>query len=60
MDPLDIFISELLKNLDAQIDLNNQGQILMKFLDTHYGFINPDKKINVAVYCFECEYLTTK
>jgi len=60
MDPLDIFISELLKNLDAQIDLNNQGEILMKFLDTHYGFINPDKKINVAVYCFECEYLTTK
>lgn len=60
MDPLDIFISELLKNLDAQIDLNNQGQMLMKFLDTHYGFINPDKKINVAVYCFECEYLTTK
>ena len=60
MDPLDIFISELLKNLDAQIDLNNQGQMLMKFLDTHYGFINPDKEINVAVYCFECEYLTTK
>ena len=60
MDPFDIFITELLKNLDAKIDLNNQGQMLIKFLNTHYGFINPNKKINVAVYCFECEYIATK
>ena len=55
-----MFITELLKNLDVKIDLNNQGQMLIKFLNTHYGFINPNKKINVAVYCFECEYIATK
>ncbi len=60
MDPLDIFIAELLKNIDTKIDFNNQGQMLIKLFNTHYGFINPDKKINTAVYCFECEYLVTK
>ena len=60
MDPFDMFITELLKNLDVKIDLNNQGQMLIKFLNTHYGFINPNKKINVAVYCFECEFIATK
>ena len=60
MDPFDIFLEELLNNLDAKIDINEQGKMLIKFLNTNYSFINPDKKINTAVYCFECEYLTTR
>ncbi len=61
MDPFDVFLAELLKNVDAKINIdNNKGRMLIKFLNTHYSFINPDKKINTAVYCFECEYIATK
>ena len=60
MDPLDLFISELLNGLGAKIDVSSEIKMLAKLIDTKYKFINPEKKINTAVYCFECEYFTSE
>jgi hypothetical protein len=58
MDPLDLFISELLNGLGAKVDVGSEIKMLAKFIDTKYKFINPEKKINTVIYCFECEYFT--
>ena len=60
MDPLDLFISELLSGLGAKVDVGSEIKMLAKFIDTKYKFINPEKKINTAVYCFECEYFISE
>lgn len=60
MDPFDIFINELLNNFGANINLSSEIKMLGKFIETKYKFINPEKKINTAIYCFECEYFSTK
>ena len=60
MDPFDIFINELLNNFGANINLSSEIKMLGKFIETKYKFINPEKKINTAIYCFECEYFSSK
>jgi protease-4 len=60
MDPLDLFISELLNGLGAKINVSSEIKMLAKLIDTKYKFINPEKKINTAIYCFECEYFTSE
>lgn len=60
MDPLDLFISELLNGLGAKINMSSEIKMLAKLIDTKYKFINPEKKINTAIYCFECEYFTSE
>ena len=60
MDPFDIFINELLNNFGANINLSSEIKMLGKFIETKYKFINPEKKINTTIYCFECEYFSTK
>jgi protease-4 len=60
MDPFDIFINELLNNFGANINLSSEIKMLGKFIETKYKFINPEKKISTAIYCFECEYFSSK
>tara|TARA_B100001175_G_scaffold57470_1_gene46392 strand:- start:242 stop:2080 length:1839 start_codon:yes stop_codon:yes gene_type:complete len=60
MDPFDIFINELLNNFGANINLSSEIKMLGKFIETKYKFVNPEKKINTAIYCFECEYFSSK
>ena len=60
MDPFEIFLNELLDNLDSKIDINSDFQALAKLFNAQYKFIDPSKKINTAVYCFECEYFNSQ
>ena len=60
LDPFEMFIAELLKNLDVNINISNHGKMLLNFLNKQYNFIDTNKDINVALYCFECEYLYSK
>ena len=60
LDPFEMFIAELLKNLDVNINISNHGKMLLNFLNKQYNFIDINKDINVALYCFECEYLYSK
>ena len=60
LDPFEMFIAELLKNLDVNINISNHGKMLLNFLNKQYNFIDTNKDINVALYCFECEYLSSK
>ena len=60
LDPFEMFIAELLKNLDININISNHGKMFLNFLNKQYNFIDTNKNINVALYCFECEYLYSK
>ena len=60
LDPFEMFIAELLKNLDVNINISNHGKMFLNFLNKQYNFIDTNKDINVALYCFECEYLYSK
>ena len=60
LDPFEMFIAELLKNLDVNVNVSNHGKMLLNFLNKQYNFIDTNKDINVALYCFECEYLSSK
>ena len=31
-----------------------------KIIDSNYKFIDLNKKINTAIYCFECEYISSQ
>ena len=60
MDPFEIFLNELIDNFGGKLKLSNEARIFSKIINSQYKFINPDKKINIAIYCFECEYFNTK
>ena len=60
MDPFEIFLNELIDNFGGKLKLSNEARIFSKIVNSQYKFINPDKKINTAIYCFECEYFNTK
>jgi len=60
MDPFELFLNELLNNLDSRVEINADLQALGEFLDARYKFIDPDVKVNKAVYCFECEYFNSQ
>ena len=60
MDPFDLFINELLNSFGSKISIGSEIKILSKIIDSNYKFINLDKKINTAIYCFECEYFSSE
>ena len=49
-----------INNLDSKFEINKDLQALGEFLDSRYKFIDPDVKVNKAVYCFECEYFNSQ
>jgi len=52
LDPFELFLSELLEGLDVNLGINKN---LINILDTRYKFINPDKDLTIAAYCFACD-----
>ena len=57
LDPIDIFITEILDNFDIKINLSNKAKQLLNLFDSKYEFINNEKNINIAAYCFECDFI---
>ena len=60
MDPFEIFISQLLDNLDMKIDLGRNSKKVFNLINSGYKFIDEDKEINMISYCFDCEYFFPK
>jgi len=54
MEPLDVFISQILENVSIDINIDPRLKLLNSTLDKHFKIIDPNKK-NVLVYCFDCE-----
>lgn len=54
MDPFDIFLNELLKNINIEIDLDPRLKLINSKLEKHLKLIDPEKR-NILMYCFECE-----
>jgi len=60
MDPFDLFINELLNSFGSKINAGSEIKMLAKIIDSNYKFIDLNKKINTAIYCFECEYFSSQ
>ena len=60
LDPLEVFIAELIDNLDMNIDLGKNSKKILTVLNDGYKFIDNKKDINMISYCFECEYFLPK
>ena len=54
MDPFDVFINELLENINIEINLDPRLEFINSKLEKHLKLIDP-KKNNILLYCFECE-----
>ena len=60
LDPFEVFINELLDNLDIRFDFGNRSKQILNLLNSEYKFINKDKNVDMVSFCFECEYFSTK
>ena len=54
MDPFELFLSELLENVDFKISNDPRIDFLNSVLPKHFKLINPNEK-SVLAYCFECD-----
>ena len=54
MDPFDVFLNELLENINIEIDLDPRLTLINSKLEKHLKLIDPEKR-NTLMYCFECE-----
>ena len=54
MDPFDVFLNELLENINIEIDLDPRLKLINSKLEKHLKLIDPEKR-NILMYCFECE-----
>ena len=54
MDPFDVFLNELLENINIEIDLDPRLTLINSKLKKHLKLIDPEKR-NTLMYCFECE-----
>ena len=54
MDPFDVFLNELLENINIEIDLDPRLKLINSKLEKHLKLIDPQKR-NILMYCFECE-----
>ena len=60
LDPLEVFIAELIDNLDMKIDLGKNSKKILSILNDGYKFIDNEKDVNMISFCFECEYFLPK
>jgi len=60
LDPFEIFINELLDNLDIGFNLGTKSKQVLNLLNNQYRFINEDRDVDMISFCFECEYFKTK
>ena len=56
LDPLEVFIAELIDNLDIKMDLGKNSKKILTIFNDGYKFIDNEKDVNIISYCFECEY----
>ena len=54
MDPFDVFLNELLENINIEIDLDPRLKLINSKLEKHLKLIDPEKR-NTLMYCFACE-----
>jgi protease-4 len=54
MDPFDVFLNELLENINIEINLDPRLTLINSKLKKHLKLIDPEKR-NILMYCFECE-----
>ena len=54
MDPFELFLSELLENVDFKISSDPRIEFLNSVFPKHIKLINPNEK-SVLAYCFECD-----
>ena len=54
MDPFDVFLNELLENINIEIDLDPRLKLINSKIEKHLKLIDPEKR-NTLMYCFECE-----
>ena len=57
LDPIDIFIAEILDTFDIKINMGNKTKQLLSLFDFQYPFIDNEKNINIAAYCFQCDFI---
>ena len=57
LDPIDIFIAEILDTFDIKINIGNKTKQLLSLFDLQYPFIDNEKNINIAAYCFQCDFI---
>ena len=57
LDPIDIFIAEILDNFNIKINIGSRTKQLLSLFDSQYQFIDNEKNINIAAYCFECDFI---
>ena len=54
MDPFDVFLNELLENINIEINLDPRLKLINSKLEKHLKLIDPEKR-NILMYCFECD-----
>ena len=54
MDPFEVFLNELLDNIDIDINVDPRLKLINKSLRKHQKLLEPENK-NILLYCFECE-----
>ena len=60
LDSFEIFISELLDNLDIQFNFGTKSKKILKLMNNQYRLKNEEKDVYMLSFCFECEYFDTK
>ena len=60
MDPLEIFITELIDNLDIKINFGKSYKRIFNAINNGYEFIDEEKDLNMISYCFECEFIKSE
>ena len=60
MDPLEIFIAELIDSLDIKIDFGKNYKRIFNVINSGYKFIDEEKDLNMISYCFECEFIKSE
>ncbi|MDA8957617.1 signal peptide peptidase SppA [Gammaproteobacteria bacterium] len=53
-NPLDLFLQEILKNIDYQVKVDPSLKILLEKSSKYSKIINPEEE-NIMAYCFECD-----
>ena len=55
IDPFELFLNELLENINLTINVDPRLRLIHESLEKHSKIIDPTKR-NVLAYCFECEF----
>ena len=54
MDPFEVFLNELLDNINIDINVDPRLKLINNSLKKHQKLLEPENK-NILLYCFECE-----